>query len=233
MTIGPSSVPGDMDDEQWQGLIRVFDGAKDFRVVGEFAVEIMHALRLANEEHTTVLPSLQNVHVQPMYMHGPLRDSVESFVTQRRVSGHPVQINSPYIGRPTAEEVAFAKRWVQVQKRSALNRTFKGVADCPPVPDSAIHEYTQNLESLDTMLGNIERYIHIAFAALKDEDVVRELFTMMAPVKFQLGESKKPKPRRVLELRTVRGMIQEADYMDQRLTTVLGVGSVVPHQPQQ
>ncbi|KAH9028509.1 hypothetical protein EDB84DRAFT_1563086 [Lactarius hengduanensis] len=231
MTIGPSSVPDDVDDDQWQGLIRVFDRAKDFRVVGEFATEIMHAFS-ADEEHETALPSLRNLHVQPMHMHGPLKDFVESFVTRRRLSSHPVQINSPYIGRPTAEEVESAKRQVQVQKRSAFNR-FKRVVGRPPIPDSAIHEYIRNLEYLDIVLCNIERYIHIAFGALKDEDVVRRMFTMMAPTKFQLEESKKPKPRYVLEPRAIRGMIQEADNMDQRLMAVLGVRSAVPHQPQQ
>ncbi|KAH9057894.1 hypothetical protein EDB87DRAFT_915041 [Lactarius vividus] len=229
MTIGPSSVPDDMDDEQWQGHIRVFDGAKDFRVVGKFATEIMHALRPADREHNTILPSLRNLHVQPMYMHGPLKDSIESFVIRRRLSSHPVQIKSPSIGRPMAEEVESAKRQVQVQKRSAFDR-FRGVVGGPPVPNNANHEYIRNLEYLDMGLGNIKRYIHIAFGALKDEDV-RKMFTMMAPTKFQLEESKKPKPRYVLDLRTIRGMIQEADHMYQRLTAAaLGVRSAVPHQ---
>jgi len=30
------------------------------------------------------------------------------------------------------------------------------------------------------VLGNIERYIHIAFAALRKEDVVRRMFTMVS-----------------------------------------------------
>ncbi|KAI9440229.1 hypothetical protein BJY52DRAFT_1229555 [Lactarius psammicola] len=34
-TIEPSIVPDDMDDEQWLGLIRAFDGAKDLRVAGQ------------------------------------------------------------------------------------------------------------------------------------------------------------------------------------------------------
>jgi hypothetical protein len=45
----------------------------------------------------------------------------------------------------------------------------------------------------------------------------------MAPTKFQLEESKKPNPRYVLELRTIRRMIQEADDMDKGLRTVLGL----------
>ncbi len=45
----------------------------------------------------------------------------------------------------------------------------------------------------------------------------------MASTKFQLEESKKPNPRYALELRTIRGMIQEADNMDKGLRTDLGL----------
>ncbi len=43
----------------------------------------------------------------------------------------------------------------------------------------------------------------------------------MALTKFQLEELKKPNPRYVLELHTIRGMIQEADNMDKGLKSVL------------
>ena len=61
----------------------------------------------------------------------------------------------------------------------------------------------------------------------------------MASTKSQLEESKKPNPRYVLELHTIRGMIQEADNMDKGLRTVLGFklaaqgNASVPQQPQQ
>ncbi|KAH9029868.1 hypothetical protein EDB85DRAFT_1502913 [Lactarius pseudohatsudake] len=60
----------------------------------------------------------------------------------------------------------------------------------------------------------------------------------MALSKFQLEESKKLNPRYVLELHTIRGMIQEADSMDKGLRTVLGLklarqgNAPVPQQPQ-
>ena len=44
----------------------------------------------------------------------------------------------------------------------------------------------------------------------------------MAFTKFQLEVSKKPSPRYILELDTIRGMIQEADSMDKGLRIVLG-----------
>jgi len=92
-TMEPSSVPDDINDEQWLRLIHTFGGAKDFRVASELVTDILHALRPANEGHKIVLPALRNLHVQEsIYILGPLRDSVESFVTQRRVSSRPVQI---------------------------------------------------------------------------------------------------------------------------------------------
>ena len=105
------------------------------------------------------------------------------------------------IRRPTTEEVTSAKRWVDEQKRTAFNRSsynhflnqspftnqshsltsgFEGVGGYPPVPDSEIQEYNRNLERLDMVLINIERYIHVAFAALRKEDVVRRMFHMVS-----------------------------------------------------
>ena len=54
----------------------------------------------------------------------------------------------------------------------------------------------------------------------------------MASTKVQLEELKKPDPRYVLELHTIRGMIQEADCMDKGLRAVLGIRSqaqMMPH----
>ena len=48
----------------------------------------------------------------------------------------------------------------------------------------------------------------------------------MASARAQLGELEKPNRRYVLELHTIRGMIQEADNMDKGLKIVLG--SIMP-----
>ncbi|KAH9068205.1 hypothetical protein EDB83DRAFT_2593334 [Lactarius deliciosus] len=176
-TNGPSRVSGDMDDEQWLGPIRAFDSIKNFRVAGDFATDILRALRSAEEGDTIVLPSLRNLYVRgSRFVHGPLQDSAESFVTQRRLSGRPIQV---YFQWPTTEEVASAKRWVEEQRRIAFHHNFDEVAS-PPVRESEIPEYIRNLERLDMVLSNIERYIHIAFAALRKEDVVRRLFNMVS-----------------------------------------------------
>jgi hypothetical protein len=131
-TAVPASVPDDMDDGQWLRLIRAFSGAKDFRVASLLATDITRALCLANVGHNIVLPALRNLHIEePISMHGPLRDSIDSFVSLRQLSGHPVRIRTPSpqsaggvpIRRPTAEEVSSAKRWVAEQKRLAFNRS--------------------------------------------------------------------------------------------------------------
>ena len=102
MTAGPSSVPDDIDDEQWLRLIRAFDGAKYFRVASELATDISHALRLADEAHKIVLPALRTLYVQePVSTDGPLWDSAKSFVTQHQLSSLPVQI---YLQRHSGEE---------------------------------------------------------------------------------------------------------------------------------
>ena len=101
-TLGPPSLPDDMDDEQWLRLIRAFSGAQYFRVASEFATDISHALRLADEGHEIVLPALRNLHVlQPRFKDEPSWDSIESFVTQRKLSSPPIQI---YVRQQLSEE---------------------------------------------------------------------------------------------------------------------------------
>ena len=50
----------------------------------------------------------------------------------------------------------------------------------------------------------------------------------MATVRAQLEELEKPNPRHVLELHTIRGMIQEADNMNKGLKTILRYGTQCP-----
>jgi|SRR6267142_1517484 len=53
----------------------------------------------------------------------------------------------------------------------------------------------------------------------------------MASARAQLEELEKPDPRYVLELNSIRGMIQEADNMDKSLKTVLGIRMQGPMMP--
>jgi len=83
----------DMDSYQWLELIRTFGGVKDFRIVREFTTDIMHSLCPSCERHTIVLPALRNLHLhKPTSRHREFRDSVELFVTQRRLSSRPLEV---------------------------------------------------------------------------------------------------------------------------------------------
>ncbi|KAH9074808.1 hypothetical protein EDB83DRAFT_2353481 [Lactarius deliciosus] len=80
----------DMNKEQWLELIRGFGGAKDFRVTGGLATDILHTLRRADGEHTTMLPSLRTLGVLGP-MRGSLWEAVEAF-TSRRPSDHFIEV---------------------------------------------------------------------------------------------------------------------------------------------
>jgi hypothetical protein len=57
---------------------------------------------------------------------------------------------------------------------------FDRVIPVQSIPESDIQEYQRNLERLDQVLVNIEKYIHFAFAALKKGEVVERLFKMVS-----------------------------------------------------
>ncbi|SRR6266404_4040465 len=120
------------------------------------------------------------------------RPALRSILTQ---SAGPVPIR-----RPTTEELTSAKRWVEEQK-TAFNRSsynyfpiqlrfsnrsrflisgFEGVAGYPQVPETETQEYDRNLQHLDLVLGSIEKYIHVAFAVIRKEEVIRRMFTMVS-----------------------------------------------------
>jgi hypothetical protein len=53
------------------------------------------------------------------------------------------------------------------------------VASFYPIQECDIQEYHRNVERLDQVLSNIEKYIHFAFALLKKEDIVKRMFKMV------------------------------------------------------
>jgi hypothetical protein len=63
---------------------------------------------------------------------------------------------------------------------SRLVPNFDRMASIQSIPESDIGEYRRNLERLDQVLVNIEKYIHFAFAALKKGEVVERLFKMVS-----------------------------------------------------
>jgi hypothetical protein len=62
----------------------------------------------------------------------------------------------------------------------SLGEDFDKTATYSPDRDRDINEYKRNLQRLEMTLGNIESYIHIAFATLKNEDIVRTVFNMVS-----------------------------------------------------
>jgi hypothetical protein len=86
----------DVDSEQWLELLRPFGGATDLSVAGELAGDILGALRPADAggtTNTTVLSAMRNLRVRtPKLIDGLFRDAALSFLTSRRLSGQPVEL---------------------------------------------------------------------------------------------------------------------------------------------
>ena len=72
---------------QWQQLLNLFGCVKWLHVVGKLSTEIVRLLDKAE------LPALHGLYIpQPGPCHVPLREAVVSFMTFRRLSGHPVVV---------------------------------------------------------------------------------------------------------------------------------------------
>ena len=139
---GISGPPDDTDDERWLRLVRTFNGAKDFHLAGELVTAILRALRLADEGHDIVLPALRNLYVlQPVSTGGPQWDSVESFVTQRELSGLPIQI---YVQQRSSEESMPVAIWRQQVGVLAL---------VPALPDATTKQQPSSLGTQSTLTG--------------------------------------------------------------------------------
>ncbi|KAI9449232.1 hypothetical protein BJY52DRAFT_1308339 [Lactarius psammicola] len=91
-TTQSSSGQDDVGGEQWLEFVRSFGGARDFSVVGKLTTDVLFALGLADEGHTTVLPALRHLRVEePMAMDHPSWNALHSFITSRSLSGRPVE----------------------------------------------------------------------------------------------------------------------------------------------
>ncbi|KAN0138215.1 hypothetical protein V8E53_004104 [Lactarius tabidus] len=83
-TTNPTTGPDDVDGAQWPELIHPFGTAKDFRVAGELAPAILHALCQAERENTTMLPALRDLCVPDLRSaYGHLWEAASSFITSR------------------------------------------------------------------------------------------------------------------------------------------------------
>ena len=72
---------------QWLQLLNLFGGVHWLHVVGKLSTEIVRLLDKAE------LPALHGLYIpQPGPCHVPLREAVVSFMTLRRLSGHPIVV---------------------------------------------------------------------------------------------------------------------------------------------
>ena len=75
---------------RWLTLLNLFRGVKWLHILGNLSTDIVHSLRL---RYKAVLPVLQGLYIpQPGPRHTPLREALVSFMTSRRLSGHPIAV---------------------------------------------------------------------------------------------------------------------------------------------
>jgi hypothetical protein len=103
-----SSERDEVDGEQWLALFRVFCGARSLWITGELTSHVLCALGKTDGD-VSVLLDLRHLRVgSSLAIYGPSWDAVQSFLTWRWASGHPLQINAPsylcHICRGTFEQ---------------------------------------------------------------------------------------------------------------------------------
>jgi hypothetical protein len=85
---------GGVDGDRWLQLVRSFGGARTLSIAGELSTGILSALRLADDGYATnivVLPAMRNLRVEkPIPLDSPFWDAVQSLVTSRGLSCHPI-----------------------------------------------------------------------------------------------------------------------------------------------
>ena len=82
-----------LDIGRWQEPLNSFTGVKWFHVSGNLSADIMGALQLSDRSLQTLLPVMHKLYIpQPDSRHAPLTETVVSFITSRRRSGHHVAI---------------------------------------------------------------------------------------------------------------------------------------------
>jgi hypothetical protein len=86
----------DLYSKQWLKTINVFIGVKWLQVTGNLSKNIVQCLQplvRPLRRDKLVLPALQKLYVtRPGPYHAPSREAVLSFMTSRRLSGHPITV---------------------------------------------------------------------------------------------------------------------------------------------
>ena len=85
---------GDIKKTQWLELLRPFAAVKKLCISKEYVSHIILALQeLVGDNRTEVLPSLQNVFLEELQPSGPIRKSIEQFISARQLSSNPVAVS--------------------------------------------------------------------------------------------------------------------------------------------
>ncbi|KAH8978460.1 hypothetical protein EDB92DRAFT_583766 [Lactarius akahatsu] len=89
----PSRWMDSLHSGKWLELINSFTGAKWFHLDGNDSTSIVRALQLPERQRELALPALHKLYIaQPGPRYAPLRKAVVSFMTSRRLSGHPIAV---------------------------------------------------------------------------------------------------------------------------------------------
>jgi len=85
---------GDIEKTQWLELLRPFTAVKNLCISKEYAPSIILALReLVGDIRTEVLPALQDILLEELQPSGPVRESIEQFISARQLTSNPVAVS--------------------------------------------------------------------------------------------------------------------------------------------
>ena len=150
-TAQPLGGRDDGNGELWLDLLRSFkfSGTKSFWVASGLTTDILRVLGPANEDNTTMLPSLRHVRVQKhMKMDGPLWASVQSFITSRSISGRPVEVKAPsyqcHICHGSSEEQQGLKRHLREKYGYQVLCSYCGEFECTPGQSDLFREHLED-----------------------------------------------------------------------------------------
>ena len=84
----------EIEKSQWLELLCPFTAVKKLCISKEYAPSIFLALReLVGDTRTEVLPALQNIFLEELQPSGPIRESIEQFISARWLANDPVAVS--------------------------------------------------------------------------------------------------------------------------------------------
>jgi len=84
----------DVENMVWLQLLHRFATVKNLYLSKKFVSHIASALEeLVGARTTEVLPALENIFLEGLQPSGPLHEGIETFVTARRLTSHPVAVS--------------------------------------------------------------------------------------------------------------------------------------------